>query len=178
MVLVLAGEHMKYWEAIPDSHKPSKEIFIATGGATRYESVKNGLLFIEDGIIAGIHDAVRPFVSIETIERCYECCQKAGKWHSCYREWMTLSGRSVRQHHSENLDRSTLRRVQTPQVFRSEMIKKGLYTGQTIIHLPMMLRYLNRCLKRLHWLKEMIENIKITTPTDYKLASLLMERKE
>ena len=30
-----------------------------------YESVKNGLQLIEDGVIVGIHDAVRPLVSQE-----------------------------------------------------------------------------------------------------------------
>lgn len=176
VVLVLAGEHMKYWEAIPDSHKPAKEIFIASGGTTRYESVKNGLSFIEDGMIAGIHDAVRPFVSIETIGRCYESARKKGSGIPVIRMDDTVRkiGPSDR---SENLDRSALRRVQTPQVFKSELIRKA-YTQGSDKSFTDDASVFESMYKQVTLVEGNDLNIKITSPTDYQQALFLMERKE
>jgi len=74
---------------------------------------------------------------------------------------------------SSRMDRNMLRRVQTPQVFRSERIKQAYLraNGRSFtddasvyesVYGPVTLVEGNR------------ENIKITTPTDMKLASLLI----
>jgi 2-C-methyl-D-erythritol 4-phosphate cytidylyltransferase len=175
IVLVLAIEHQKYWEAIPSSQKPNKEIIITTGGNTRYESVKNGLSFIENGVITGIHDAVRPFVSIDTIKRCYETARERGSGIPVIEMDETIR-RVGPEDKSENLDRSTLRRVQTPQVFRSEMIKKA-YARSNDPSFTDDASVFESKYKRVNLVKGNIENIKITSPADYKLASLLMESK-
>jgi len=175
IVLVLAVEHQKYWEGIPAYQKPTREIIITSGGNTRYESVKNGLSHIENGVITGIHDAVRPFVSIGTIRRCYETAREQGSGIPVIEMDETIR-RVGPENKSGNLDRSTLRRVQTPQVFRSEMIKKAYarsddpsFTDDASVFESMY--------KRVSLVKGNIENIKITSPTDYKLALLLMESK-
>ena len=50
---------------------------IVNGGATRFESSLNGLSQIPEGNdgLVGIHDGVRPFVSVNTIKRCYDEAQ-------------------------------------------------------------------------------------------------------
>ena len=49
---------------------------IINGGATRFESSLNVITNPEgnDGLV-GIHDGVRPFVSVNTIKRCYDEAQ-------------------------------------------------------------------------------------------------------
>lgn len=173
IVLVLASEHKKYWDGIPVSQKPSKEIIITTGGHTRYESVKNGLMFIDDGVIAGIHDAVRPFVSIGTIRKCYETAREQGSGIPVIEMDETIRKIGPGSH-SEILDRSTLRRVQTPQVFRSEMIKKA-YDRANDPSFTDDASVFESVYKSVTLVDGNIENIKITSPTDYKLALLLMD---
>ena len=45
------------------------------GGRTRFHSVKNGLEFIDSPGLVAIHDGVRPFVSTETIKRCFDAAE-------------------------------------------------------------------------------------------------------
>lgn len=47
---------------------------LADGGETRFHSVKNGLAYVEPGLV-GVHDGVRPFVSRQVIERCYQLAE-------------------------------------------------------------------------------------------------------
>ena len=124
IVLVMATDHQRFWNTIASSYDYGSRIEVATGGETRYISVKNGLRLIDDGLIVGIHDAVRPLVSQQTLKRCYEVAEEKGS--SIPVTEMDETVRMVgEQGHSVHMDRSILRRIQTPQVFKSEMIRKA-----------------------------------------------------
>lgn len=172
VVLVIAREHRKFWDVIANKHIKSKKIVLATGGKTRYDSVKSGLQFIDDGVIVGIHDAVRPLVSPETIDRCYRSAAEHGSGIP-----VVDMDESVRMitgpDRSEQLDRSRLKRVQTPQVFRSELIKMAYdqagdpsFTDDASVF-----ESLHR---EVRLVKGNPENIKITDPTGLRLASLIL----
>lgn len=98
---------------------------IVEGGATRYESVKNALNILPDGIdIVAVHDAARPFVDEDTIIRTIEAaCEKEAALpviplvDSIRR--VSANGESVAE------DRSAYVAVQTPQVFKSEILKQA-----------------------------------------------------
>ncbi len=176
VVLVMASGHRKFWDVISISYDHGSGIVVAPGGETRYESVKNGLQYIEDGLIVGIHDAVRPFVSPETIARCYAAAGETGSGIPVME--MDESVRMIQSsNRSVHMDRLKLRRVQTPQVFKSELIKEAYrqpfdpaFTDDASVfeslHMNITLVEGNR------------ENIKITTPTDMQLASVIIGKKE
>ena len=44
---------------------------IAEGGHERFFSVLNGLRHIPDDALVAVHDGVRPFVSFDTLDRCF-----------------------------------------------------------------------------------------------------------
>ena len=172
VVFVIAKAHRKYWEKIT-RNEPSLERFdVATGGETRYQSVLNGLQCVKDGWIVGIHDAVRPFVSQATLERCFSTAKETGS--AIPVTDMEETVRSVTEKGgSEHMDRTRLKRVQTPQVFRAELIREAYentripdYTDDAsvfeTIHSQVTLVEGNR------------ENIKITSPLDLQLATLLL----
>jgi 2-C-methyl-D-erythritol 4-phosphate cytidylyltransferase len=172
ITVVIAEAHREYWERIVRNESSLESVDVAPGGKTRYQSVLNGLQQVEDGWIVGIHDAVRPFVSLETLERCYTMADKSGSAIPVLEMEETVrfiksSGRS------EHMDRSRLKRVQTPQVFRSELIREAYdktrdtdYTDDAsvfeAVHGPVNLVEGNR------------ENIKITSPIDMQLAAIMM----
>ena len=59
-----------------------KPIFYAKPGATRQYSIYNALKIVkengfDDNSLVIIHDAARPLVSHELINRCYDACEKA-----------------------------------------------------------------------------------------------------
>jgi 2-C-methyl-D-erythritol 4-phosphate cytidylyltransferase len=172
VLIVLAKAHRELWDQLAGSYKTTDGVSLINGGETRFDSVKNGLELIEDGIITGIHDAVRPLVSLDTLARCYDAAVREGSGIPVIE--MEESVRILDQDGaSSRIDRTMLRRVQTPQVFRSERIKKAYqladsrtFTDDASVYEsaygPVTLVEGNR------------ENIKITTPTDMKLAALLI----
>jgi 2-C-methyl-D-erythritol 4-phosphate cytidylyltransferase len=178
VVLVMAKAHRKYWDVIALSfardpgHEKVEEIIVAEGGASRVDSVKNGLQHIEDGLLVGIHDAVRPLVSRETIIRCYEAAGRTGSGVPVVdmEDSVRLLGE---EGGSVNLERHRLKRVQTPQVFRSELIREAYdqicdpsFTDDASVY--------ESLFGSVTLVEGNSENIKITTPTDLKLASLIL----
>ncbi len=176
LVVVLAPAHRKLWEQMAGSYELARGVTLANGGATRYDSVKNGLTHIDEGVITGIHDAVRPLISQDTLSRCYAAAVREGSGIPVIE--MDESVRMLdHQGGSAHMDRSRLKRVQTPQVFRSDRIKQAYqqaydpaFTDDASVYEsvygPVTLVEGNR------------ENIKITTPIDMKLASLLIDSVE
>ena len=74
IILVLPHEQQDYWRQICQKHNFNVEHTVVDGGQTRFHSSQNGVAAVPDdatGVI-GIHDGVRPFVSEETIARCFE----------------------------------------------------------------------------------------------------------
>ncbi|MDF1575522.1 MAG: 2-C-methyl-D-erythritol 4-phosphate cytidylyltransferase [Bacteroidales bacterium] len=172
LVLVLAPEHRLFWEKLAGKYELAGGLTFIPGGSSRFDSVKNGLTQIKKQGIVGIHDAVRPLVSSGTLARTYNAAEQGGSGIPVIE--MDDSVRKVDPNgNSEQLNRSSLRRVQTPQVFLSQRIKEAYqkacdpsFTDDASVYEavfgPVTLVEGNR------------ENIKITTPADMKLASLLM----
>ena len=51
---------------------------VVPGGAERFHSVLEGLKTLPNEGVVGIHDAVRPFPSVEAIQRCFELAARSG----------------------------------------------------------------------------------------------------
>ena len=173
VVVVLAPAHRELWEDMALSYEIARGLIIAPGGASRYDSVKKGLSKVDQASLVGIHDAVRPLVSQDTLARCYDAALRKGSGIP-----VIEMDESVRKLNIEGgsapIDRSRLRRVQTPQVFRSEQIKKAYqqpykntFTDDASVY------------EMVYGAPTLVdgnrENIKITTPTDMLLAGLLID---
>lgn len=176
IVLVMAATHRHFWDVISLSYDLGPHISLAPGGKSRYESVKNGLDHIGPDCIVGIHDAVRPLVSITTIERCYTAAASEGSGIPVIGMDESVRMVDARQM-STHLDRSTLRRVQTPQVFRSGMLKKAYlqpyrssFTDDASVF--------ESAFEKVTLVEGNPENIKITTPLDMQLAALLLGKEQ
>ena len=99
-----------------------KDIVIVHGGATRGESVKNALAFCNEKFVA-IHDGARPFVSQSVITRAFEIAEKSGAAVTCVP--VTDSVRKKEKDGSVAVNRHDYYSVQTPQVFKTEEIKRA-----------------------------------------------------
>lgn len=172
IVVVLAPSHRGLWEKVAASYDLNKNLLLAEGGPTRFDSVKNGLKLIDGDLLIGIHDAVRPLVSRDTLIRCYESAHREGSGIPVI-EMEESVRRLDKQGSSAHMDRRMLKRVQTPQVFSSEEIKKAYkqaynptFTDDASVY--------ESLYNRLSLVDGNRENIKITTPTDLQLASLLI----
>ena len=172
LILVLPADQRDEWQQLCSAHNFSVPHRVTSGGETRYHSVQNGLrLAPTDGLIA-VHDGVRPLVSPSVIAACFAVAETYGAavpvvpMIESVRE-ADVNGRS------HPVDRERLRVVQTPQVFRADVLLAAYrlpydprFTDDASVveasGVPVRLVPGNR------------ENIKLTTPMDLVIAESLM----
>lgn len=149
-------------------------IYIAKGGATRYHSVKSGLKQIKkDGIVA-VHDAVRPFASVPLIQKCFDVAMQNG---SCIPVIpLNDSIRLFKTTDSKRLNRSDYCLVQTPQCFKVDLLKKA-YKMPFDSTLTDDASLVEKSGAKIFLTEGEIQNFKITTPFDLKVASAMISEK-
>lgn len=176
IILVLPHDQQEYWHMLCERHHFNVAHQVVDGGETRFDSSKNGLNAIpddEEGVV-GIHDGVRPFVSVDVIDRCFEMARDE---YACIPVLpVTDTIRYVDQHGGgKNVMRSDYRVVQTPQTFDISLLKQAFqrpyqenFTDDASV------------VEALGCQVQMVEgnreNIKITTPFDLIIAEALLKK--
>ena len=175
IILVLPMAQQDVWADLCIKHSFLLPHQIVHGGETRFHSVLNGLKLIHGEGIVFIHDGVRPLVSKETLARCFETAQKKGNAIPVLP--VNESLRKIQGLHNISVDRSIYFSVQTPQTFRSELIKKSFlqpyeqgFTDDASV--------VEKAGFSINMVEGNRENIKITTPTDLTIAEALLQVKE
>lgn len=123
LVLVLPMSQINYWDELCKKYTFNIPHKVVAGGNSRFESVKNGLALIEQPSIVAIHDGVRPFVSHQTISKCFNAAEQYQSAIPAVE--LVDSIRQLTDQGSISTDRSQFRLVQTPQVFDSTLIQKA-----------------------------------------------------
>lgn len=121
IVVVLPEIYLQTGQQLIDQAFSTNEIKITTGGATRFESVKNGIQLAPDHSIVFVHDAVRCMVSPELIRACYTKARITGSAIPVIS--VKDSIRRITENGSEVVNREVLRAVQTPQTFNAAILK-------------------------------------------------------
>ncbi|MBO5655728.1 MAG: 2-C-methyl-D-erythritol 4-phosphate cytidylyltransferase [Rikenellaceae bacterium] len=124
LVVVLPQAHIDMWSDICKTYATPAHT-IAVGGASRFDSVASGLAAVPaEAEVIGVQDGVRPFASKALINRCFAQAEQSGSAIPVVAA--VDSFRAIRADgSSEIVDRSALRAVQTPQVFRAELLRKA-----------------------------------------------------
>lgn len=172
LILVLPQEHQAFWTSLCTQHGFTLKHQVATGGVVRFDSVRNGLkLVIEDSLVA-VHDGVRPLVKPELIRTCFEAASQKGAVIPVFD--LTESIRRIEGDKSYAEDRSRFRSVQTPQTFRSDILKdayeqpyRDVFTDDASV--------VEAAGHEITLVEGHRENIKITTPQDLLLAEQLLK---
>ncbi|WP_010422532.1 2-C-methyl-D-erythritol 4-phosphate cytidylyltransferase [Anaerophaga thermohalophila] len=125
VVVVLPDDQFDYWKALCRDYNFTIEYQLAAGGETRYHSVKNGLKHIGNADLVAVHDGVRPFASRETIERCFRAALGNGAAIPVMEVVESLREIDEDGAKSRRVIRSNYRTVQTPQVFRTAIIRNA-----------------------------------------------------
>ena len=124
IVVVLPEAHVEFWRECYAKADCRVEHRVALGGATRFDSVASGLAALSDDCqLIAVHDGVRPLLSVDMIRRGVECARESGAAVPVIA--VVDSIREVDSEGSHVVDRSRLRAVQTPQVFRADLLKKA-----------------------------------------------------
>jgi len=193
IILVLPREQTDYWKTLcSDYHFPVSHQ-IVPGGETRFHSVKNGLSLISRqinesaNVLIGVHDGVRPIVDKELIARVYEQADLKGAAYpvipviDSMRKLTDDSLHPVpctaRPLPSVPVDRSQYFLVQTPQVFKADILieaykqeyKPEFTDDVSVVETSEICRPAT--------VEGSRENIKITTPVDLVIAQALIKCK-
>ena len=160
---------------------PPKVVDVFCGGVTRAETVMHGVRNLtesyspDDWVL--IHDAARPCVSIESTDELITRVLTSDQGGLlAVPEWETLKRADSNGMVIDTVDRNSLWRAQTPQMFRSgELLNAMLDLGDDVTKLTdeagaMEKAGYNPLLVRSHQ-----DNIKITTPEDLRLAEKLLQ---
>lgn len=171
LIVTLPEPHISFWEQLCRDHNFLIPHQLVKGGDTRFHSVRNALGHIGGKGLVAIHDGVRPLVSAGTLSRTFEEAEKSGNAIPVIR--MQESIRETGASGSHEVGRENLRIVQTPQVFRKELIKKAyeLATHENFTDDATVLETLG---ERIHLVEGNPENIKITRPADLRCAEAIL----
>ncbi|HTB32369.1 MAG TPA: 2-C-methyl-D-erythritol 4-phosphate cytidylyltransferase [Bacteroidia bacterium] len=172
IILVLPKEYLKFWEQLCTEYMFHKPVKIAYSGESRFHSVKNGLeMVMEEGVVA-IHDAVRPLVSSKTILATYKAAEMYGNAIPAIP--INDSIRKIESTRTIAVDRSRYCATQTPQCFRSNIIKKAYLQEYhyTFTDDAMVVESMG---ENIHLVDGNPENIKITSPKDLLIAEVLLK---
>lgn len=188
IVAVLPEEHINFWNDLAARFDVARHK-VAAGGAERFHSVKKGIEALKsDPELVAVQDGVRPLGSKEMIRRVVEAAAQFGAAIPAVEP--VDSFREVEAEETENridgttaaagshaIDRRRLRIVQTPQIFRTEWLRKAYnapyrpeFTDDASVveaaGYPVRLTEGER------------ENLKLTTPGDFVIAEALISARE
>ncbi len=126
IILVLPEEHVGVGQEIIDAFFDYKSIQIVIGGRTRFHSVQNGLALVDESdSVVFIHDAVRPLLSSNLINRCYDSVMEFGTAVPVID--CKDSVRIITEAGNETVERGSIKLVQTPQTFHSKIILPAFF---------------------------------------------------
>jgi 2-C-methyl-D-erythritol 4-phosphate cytidylyltransferase len=173
IILVLPEDQFSYWKALCRKFDFQMRHQLVRGGETRYNSVKNGLEVVSGELVA-VHDGVRPFVAPETIKRCFHAAEIYGAVIPVME--LVDSIRKVNGPNSEMRPRYAYRSIQTPQVFRTSVLKKAYelpfspdFTDDASV--------VEAAGYEITLVEGNRENVKITTPFDLVVAEAFLKSK-
>lgn len=171
IVLVLPEDDFETWRSICKKFEFNYSVTLQKGGETRFQSVKNGLQNIAEGLVA-IHDGVRPLVSEDIIGASF----RLAAIHKCAIAAVRLkeSIRMTDQDNTKAVDRSRFRLIQTPQTFDVSLIKKA-YEQKEDNSFTDDASVAERAGNIISLFEGSYENIKITTQEDLIVAKALMD---
>lgn len=174
IILVLPKDQFKYWNELSVAHDFMESYSLIAGGETRFHSVLNGLLSIQekDALVA-VHDGVRPIIAQDIIANSFKGALEHGT--AVTSVGLKDSIRLINPDGTNRaMDRSALRLIQTPQTFNIEWMRKAFerpyqdsFTDCASV--------LEAAGYPIHLIDGAYENIKITTPEDLKWAETYLK---
>jgi len=176
VVVALRAEDMDWARGLIHQEHPQKQVHIVEGGETRQQSVENALASLNPAPdLVAVHDAVRPFIDTELVERVIAEAAITGAAIVGIVPVDTVK-RVQRNKIRSTLPREHLVLAQTPQVFRFDLLKDAFeqarrdsFTGTDEASLVERLEQ-----AEVSVVQGSDRNIKITKPSDMELARLFL----
>lgn len=171
LVLVLPHSHQPLWAELCEEHHFTLPYKLVDGGETRFHSVKNGLSAIPNQGVVAIHDGVRPFLHSNMLDRCFQAVKIQRAVIPVINVVDTV--RQLTPDGSQTVDRNAYKLVQTPQLFKTSLLKQAYEQPYTTAFTDDA-SVVEAMGEKVALVEGSRENIKITTPFDMKVAETLI----
>ncbi len=176
IVLVVRQDHVEASRELCRRLGVSKLFGVVEGGSRRQDSVQAGLAALPpEAELVSIHDAARPLVTPELIAATVASAREKGSGVAAHKVVDTIKVVMEGNIAVSTLDRSNLWAVETPQTFRTELIRRAYETvsnaGQTVTDDAGALEFINEKAKLVDWRKP---NLKVTVADDLAIAGGLL----
>lgn len=170
-IIIVAGkddlDYVK--QEIVDKYSVGKVKSIVAGGKERYDSVINGLEQISECENVLVHDGARPLIQTEVINRIIK---EVSNGISCVAAMPVKDTIKISDENGfvkETPERKSLWQIQTPQAFRTEVLKQAYHEmrqagDDTITDDSMVIEKYSE--EKVKLIEAEYSNIKITTPED------------
>ena len=182
IVVVLPEQHIDFWKNLAARFDVAKHK-VAAGGAERFDSVKNGLAALaSDPELIAVQDGVRPLGTAAMIRRVAEAAARHGaaipvvEPVDSFRETdgePDAAGNAP----SHIVDRRRLRIVQTPQIFRADILLRA-YGAEYRAEFTDDASVVEAAGHEVYLAEGERENLKLTTPEDFTVAEALIAARE
>lgn len=183
IVVAVRAEDVEWVTDLLHREVPGKPVRVVEGGNSRQESVEHGLRALApDTDLVAVHDAVRPFIDLETIGSVIDEAAQTGAAIVGIVPVDTVKqvsrAQNARAKIRGTIPRDKLVLAQTPQVFRYELLQRAFqsaredgFNGTDESSL----------VERLEQVEVSVvpgsdRNIKITKPSDMDLARLFLDQ--
>lgn len=167
IIVVLPSNQIDFWKELCTQFSFNLAHEIIAGGASRFESVQNGLVRCNEEDLVAIHDGVRPFITAEIINNSFDTAAQKGNAVAAVR--LKDSIRKVDLLGNKNVNRDAYFLIQTPQTFKCNIIKEA-YQAQDHINFTDDASVLEASGHAINLIPGDYKNIKITTPEDLLVA--------
>jgi 2-C-methyl-D-erythritol 4-phosphate cytidylyltransferase len=178
IILVARAEHLSEYEKISESYGFGKISTVIPGGLRRQDSVRQGLDQLGQGTeFVAVHDAARPLVSADLIERLFQLARGHGGAASAAPIVDTLKRADKEHIVNGSVDRKDLFAVQTPQIFQRALLEKAYQAVFNAgLEVTDEISAVEQIGRKVILLPNDSPNFKVTYPADLQLAEFLLHR--
>lgn len=179
IVVVLPAQHVAFWRNLAARFDVAAHA-VAEGGAERFHSVRCGIEALKSAPeLIAVHDGVRPLASARLIRRIAEEAALRGAAIPVLRpvdSFRALEGPDE-EAGSHIVDRDRLRIVQTPQIFRADLLRRA-YAADYRTEFTDDASVVEAAGATIRLCAGEASNIKLTRPEDIALAEALLTLRE
>jgi 2-C-methyl-D-erythritol 4-phosphate cytidylyltransferase len=166
----LPPREMSTWKKLCEEENFRIPHQLTEGGETRFDTIRNALKYISSPSVVAVHDGVRPLVDQTTIKKAFEKAEKTG--NAIPVADIHESIRLITKYDNKAVPRSNYKIVQTPQVFKSDLLLKA-YQQEYHPDFTDDASVVEKTGVMINTVKGNPENIKITTKKDLAIAETL-----
>ena len=174
IVLVTSKGRILQIETLINDHGFASAVIVCEGGESRQDSVQKGLERLGDCDLVVIHDGARPFITPELLDRGISMASLTSASTAAVPVKDTIKESDERDVVVRTIPRDRLWSVQTPQIFRTSLLRKAHSLVQDIVtDDASMVEAIGHPVKIFFG---SYSNIKITTPEDLAIAEAIFDR--